>query len=348
MQRWDVARYPFTESARRYLKELGITPAEIAGDVLYAWVRRRGLERVVAAVKGEEIGKPSLRGEEDVMRELLSFVYGRMLVSAIAEPYLIQWHSHAESELVERYLREDESEGRWDVVMEVAGELGLNLRDEGDILMHFTDYLRLSSGLSGKGWRLANRALRGGWVRLSHHELLRLLKEGVKEHYRSTLPVELPTTVLEEMEDDLKVVRALSEERRARYRARPVGEVNLECFPPCMKRILAMLQGGENPPHHARFAITTFLHALGMEEDEILEVFSSTPDFDESLARYQVRHILGITSGTVYSTPECATMKSYSICYDPDDLCGREWMRHPLTYYRTKCKKSARSSEASP
>jgi len=350
MERRDVARYPFTEVARRYLKELKISPKEIAGDVLYAGVRKRGLDRVIAAVKGERIKRPSLRGEEEVIRELLSFVYGRMLVSAFAEPYLIQWHSHTESELVERYMWEDSRDGRWDVVMEVAGELGLKLKDGPleELLLHFTDYLRLSSGLSGKEWRLANRALNRGWVRVRREELLRLLKEGVKEHYRSTLPIALPTSILEEMEDDLKVVKELAEERRAKYKARPVGKVEIECFPPCMKRILAMLQGGENPPHHARFAITTFLHALGMGEEEIIRAFSSTPDFDENMARYQVRHILGITSGTEYSTPECATMISYNICYDPDDLCKRDWMRHPLTYYRVKCKKGSKSSEASP
>jgi DNA primase large subunit len=33
-------------------------------------------------------------------------------------------------------------------------------------------------------------------------------------------------------------------------------------------------------------------------------------------------------------------MKSYGICYGEDNLCRKEWMTHPLKYYRTKDKGS--------
>jgi len=33
-------------------------------------------------------------------------------------------------------------------------------------------------------------------------------------------------------------------------------------------------------------------------------------------------------------------MKSYNICFDMDDLCRKDWMKHPLTYYRIKGKSS--------
>ena len=56
-------------------------------------------------------------------------------------------------------------------------------------------------------------------------------------------------------------------------------------------------------------------------------------------ARYQVEHITGKTSGTEYTPPGCDTMKSNSICFNPDSLCNKEWMNHPLSYYRIKGKK---------
>jgi DNA primase large subunit len=100
-----------------------------------------------------------------------------------------------------------------------------------------------------------------------------------------------------------------------------------------------MMQAGENVPHSGRFALVTFLHALGMDSTDILEAFSTAPDFDPSKSEYQIKHITGESSGTEYSTPECSTMKSYGICFDPDELCNRDWMKHPLTYYRTKGKR---------
>ena len=73
-----------------------------------------------------------------------------------------------------------------------------------------------------------------------------------------------------------------------------------------------------------------------MSADEIMGVFSASPDFDESKTRYQIDHITGEISGTVYSPPECSTMKSYGICFDEDGLCRKEWMTHPLKYYKIK------------
>ncbi|MCD6383849.1 MAG: DNA primase large subunit PriL [Thermoplasmata archaeon] len=361
VERRDIARYPFVKAAREAIQEWGVTPEEIASEVLYAGVRRRGVERLKCAIEGVEIPPAPLRREEEIMAELLSYVYSRMIVSAIAEPYLLQWHAHAESDLTYRYLmadstKEGERPSRWRVVVEVAEELNLeisvneesfvaNLGRPQEVWMHFTSFLRHSTRLSGKEWRLINREVKRGWVRLRWEEFLRLLREGARERYSSTLTAILTPKIVDVMEDDIREVEALARERRERYKPKPLKVVELECFPPCMKRILAMIQGGENPPHHARFALTTFLHSLGMGEEEIVRTFSSTPDFDESMARYQVRHILGITSGTEYSTPECSTMKSYNICYDPDALCNKEWMKHPLTYYRVKCKNLGKTKE---
>ncbi|HEQ78785.1 MAG TPA: hypothetical protein ENN76_00800, partial [Euryarchaeota archaeon] len=59
---------------------------------------------------------------------------------------------------------------------------------------------------------------------------------------------------------------------------------------------------------------------------------------NEGMARYQIDHVTGVTSGTEYTPPECNTMKSNANCFEPDRLCEQEWMTHPLKYYRTKQK----------
>jgi DNA primase large subunit len=82
-----------------------------------------------------------------------------------------------------------------------------------------------------------------------------------------------------------------------------------------------------------------------MSADEIMNVFSASPDFDESKSRYQIDHITGEISGTVYSPPECSTMKSYGICFNEDGLCRKEWMTHPLKYYKVKDKSSKKGKK---
>jgi DNA primase large subunit len=71
-----------------------------------------------------------------------------------------------------------------------------------------------------------------------------------------------------------------------------------------------------------------------MSADEIIKLFGTSPDFDESKTRYQVEHITGKISGTEYTPPECDTMRTYGICIDADSLCKR--ISHPLSYYSKK------------
>jgi DNA primase large subunit len=75
-----------------------------------------------------------------------------------------------------------------------------------------------------------------------------------------------------------------------------------------------------------------------MNNEQILALFSTSPDFREDLASYQIDHITGRSSGLEYLPPECRTMKTNGVCFNPDSLCKREWMTHPLTYYRVKGK----------
>jgi DNA primase large subunit len=47
-----------------------------------------------------------------------------------------------------------------------------------------------------------------------------------------------------------------------------------------------------------------------------------------------VEHITGKSSGKKYSTPSCDTMRTYGICFQPDDLYAR--IKHPMQYYERK------------
>jgi DNA primase large subunit len=121
------------------------------------------------------------------------------------------------------------------------------------------------------------------------------------------------------------------EAQKAKFEAKGFGAVEVERFPPCMKKLLAMTQQGTNVPHAGRFALTTFLHKIGMSSDDILKFFGQSPDFDESKSRYQIEHITGKLSSTEYTPPSCATMKTYGVCFDPDEFCPR--INHPVSYY---------------
>jgi DNA primase large subunit len=66
----------------------------------------------------------------------------------------------------------------------------------------------------------------------------------------------------------------------------------------------------ENLAHHARWYLATYLLAIGMAEDDVVNVFSAAPDFSEKITRYQVSHI----KKKGYSVPSCATVMTYGLC----------------------------------
>lgn len=113
------------------------------------------------------------------------------------------------------------------------------------------------------------------------------------------------------------------------------GTVEESAFPPCIQAIIHALIERTHLTHMGRFAVTAFMHNIGMENTRIVEIYGHVPDFDLSKTMYQVDHISGRGgSGTEYVAPLCSTMRTHALCVRPDALC--KTITHPLTYYKQK------------
>ena len=128
-----------------------------------------------------------------------------------------------------------------------------------------------------------------------------------------------------------------------------LGPLRPELFPPCIRTMRRMLEGGENLSHSGRFALAAFLHRVGADFDAIVDAYRGAPDFDESVTRYQVEHITRRDKGRGYAPPDCATLRTHGLCFRegdpqakepamrrPDALCFEERLRKPLQYYRIR------------
>ena len=115
-------------------------------------------------------------------------------------------------------------------------------------------------------------------------------------------------------------------------------------FPPCIKFWAAEMNKGVNIPHQARFLVATFLIALDMDVDEVLNYFKHTPDYDERIARYQIEDLAGERgSGKKYSVPRCDTLRTLGVCVCREGLCTH--MSHPLLYYRISIEKKLKGDK---
>ena len=331
-----LARFPYVKEASGYLKEKGIEIADVLRDDAYRRARARGMLRVLIALeKGDKavLEDPPLHREEEVLPEILAYPVARMIVSCIADQYLIRRYALTEGVWAQARLNREDPP----FVAALATELGLDLQPaDGGFRIHFTDFLRHTSAMREKEWKLINQVVDRGYVRLPRDRALRVMRNAVQRHIESQLPRPVNDAIIDALRPETDQVKTLLASRKERFKAEELGKVSITRFPPCMYNLLASIQNHENVPHTGRFAIVTFLHHIGLSNEEIFKVFGDVPDFAADVTRYQIDHITGTISATEYSTPECATMKSYGICPGGDLLCHQPWMRHPLTYYRRK------------
>ncbi|HDS44784.1 MAG TPA: DNA primase regulatory subunit PriL [Methanomicrobia archaeon] len=343
-----LSYYPFLAAATSYVEASGITLDELVSRAALERARVRGKERVREAIRAGAIRKPTLMSRAQADIELLSYPFARILVSCINNAHLIRRFALAEAKSAYMTLKEDSAfgGGDTDLLFEMAREFELHIElagmphEHAPVRIPFVEYLRYTANLRDKRWKLVNRALNKGQVNLRTNEFLRMLQEAIHARIRKDLPLDVPPAVCESVRRYMKELEAELEAWRKKF-AEDELETGMRVkdpasFPPCIRAILSNLREGVNVPHTARFAVTSFLLNVGLTVDEIIELYQSSPDFDEERTRYQVVHISGEMGSTRYTAPSCSTMRTYGNCVDRDDVC--EKIGHPLSYYKMKLK----------
>ncbi len=337
----DMARYPFLSEVKDYVREEGPSIEELLEGDGWGPVRRRGKERVMEALEDGQVKIKSMRDEIDQENELFSYLISKMLVSSIGDDFLIRRYSLGE---VERIVKELAREEKDEKLLNIAEELDIRSRKEDeDFAVFFAHFLENTERLRSPDWKLVNQDLKDGDVYLKKKKFIRLLKEKVFSSIHGDLPRPVSDIILKTFDRQMEEIREVLEDTRTELVDLDLGEVEDELFPPCIKNLLAAQKEGHNLSHEARFALTAFLRKVGLSEEEIISYFQEAPDFDRELASYQIEHIIGEISGTEYTPPGCALMRTNGICIDPDSLCEQEWMNHPLTYYSFKKRKEEES-----
>ena len=333
------ARYPFLNAAREFAVDNSIELDMLLTSDSYADARERGARRVEDAIINSEVSYNPLRNEIEAAMEIMSYPYARILVSALNDKFLTRRYALAEAVRMNKLLGQESHPA----VVQIAQELDIHARtvldkdNNTELEMHFSDYLKLSSRIKSTDWKLVNTEIRHGYVRLSQERFDRVMQNALQDRIESELPMKLPDEMVEAVKEDTARLRNILEANKSKFTVTFTGELKPEILPPCIRTLLANAQNGVNLPHSGRFALVSFLHTIGLNLEQILALFAQSPDFDESKSIYQIKHITGELNGTEgYTPPECGTMKTNGICYEPDALCAKDTVNHPLTYFRIK------------
>jgi DNA primase large subunit len=338
----ELAKYPFTLEASEYVSRIGLEVHELS-DPDYSEITKRAVERVKEAIVR---GRVSWKGEKRSDIEIFSYPVALFFVSKIRDGFLTRRYVLAEAERAYSLLqKEDEA-----MLIGIASHvfdwktqiLPRNAGRPSGFTLHFIHYLKNSTVFNDDKWKLVNRTMADGEVYLQQPEYARLLSEEVKTHMyqrlRDTPEIELPPSLTERV---AYLTKALEMRKATLPRGGPPRGIFRDAYPPCIAELYKALIEGQNLSHFGRFTLTSFLLNIGMQIDAVVELYTSVSDFDESLTRYQVRHIAGTTgSGVQYRAPNCKTVKTHGLCPGPDSLCSQ--VSRPLSYYRTKLRRGRR------
>jgi len=330
-----LSKYPFLNASKQYVKENNLSIEELLDDPLYERARIIGVERLDNTFKNKDVGNRSIVTDTDCIMELLSYPIARMIAVCIDDVYFKRRYALGEAVHVYKNLINENTT----FLLDIAKEFNLSIQydlDTRQIKIFFIDYLQ-NAPTRYKEWKMINREMKNGYIRVSHKELARIIQESLRNRINNELDSRnCSGKIMKTFPSDIGRIKNQVMKHREKIQAMPIGKLDINKLPPCLKRILSQIQAGENVSHMGRFALVSFLNSLKLNTNDILKLFSTAPDYEEERTRYQVEHITGTISSTTYRPPGCEKMRTYGICpvEEMDDLCKKK--RHPLSYYRAK------------
>jgi DNA primase large subunit len=328
-----MVKYPFLPRAREHIAELELDFETMAG--LKA-VRDRAKERIVAtfelaiAISQE----PSKQFEIEVASYPLSLIYA----TGIGDPKLTERFALFESKRINEYLKIERNRS---IILEIANAFGWEVHNNEDssFSIHFTKFLQNTSRgrlFHDLKWKLINRTIQSGWVRISPVELARLLQEEVQKRIEDSTRQELaqiPDAIrkdIDELKTEFLKRKPLFEEVFEVVRAQESE------YPPCIKRLMDRAAKGQHLSHVERFTLVTYLIHQNISVDTIVSLFSNVSDFKEDKTRYQVENLAGKSGLTKpYVTYNCSSLQTHGVCSGPVDSVCRT-IKNPLTYHLRK------------
>ena len=336
----DLAKYPFLKENTEYIKKLNVQIEDLASPELES-VLERAEERIEDAILYTLVGRKT--HNEEI--EILSFPAAIMLTVATGNSFIKKRYALAEAKRIYEDLKEENKEQILEIGRDLGWKLALSHRDVSllEFAVDFQDYLKSTTHLRDKKWKLVNRVMSNGTVFLSRNETSRLLSEQARRRIEERLEArELPNFPKKIM-DVAERIKKLSAEKIGKTELEEFPKVLVQtAFPPCIAALYLAFSSGRHISHVGRFALTSFLINIGMPSENVIELFKNISDFNEKMTRYQVEHIAGETgSRTRYVPPRCDTLQTHGICTDPDEVCKR--VRHPLAYYRIRLRSAGKS-----
>jgi DNA primase large subunit len=343
----ELSHFPFLKKAQDHIKKSFPPLDQLLKEEKGAFLVELAVKRINQALASKKTIAAHFQTRDD--EEIASYVLARIIVSCVQDKQLYDRLARYEAERAYYFLNAEtgsESEQGWnphavlddDQNSRIANYLAAEFRiDLAKDRMPLADYVEIVSVLHEDRFKLVNRRVQNGQVGIKKEELLELLRERIRVILRRDLPYHVPKSLCAQLSPVAESIKCEYQQQMLQQ----FGAIEESAFPPCMQALITALTAGTNLTHAGRFALTTFVHTVGMDVPAIAQLYARSPDFDPEKTMYQVEHITGRGgSGTEYTAPACAAMRTTGLCVNRDAIC--ENTNHPLSYYRYKKREMAK------
>ena len=327
----DIAKYPFLDEAANYIKETHFDLNEFDRPE-FNHIIDRAQERIENVIFQ---GKIFLELEKyDI--EVFTFLISLIMIKHINIENIFKKFSLFEAMRAEKFLVHDlnknvDNKRKYELISKIFIDL-FKFKIDFDpktslFKIKIADYIKRAVLFHEQEWKLINRSVNNGLVYLDTDETVRLIRNELsKLIYNRIKSMNIPF-----IPEKIKERSYYLKERTTSYK--PKNYIVTE-YPPCVKNAYDLLKNGENLPHSARFMLATYMLAIGKSVQEIVTLFSTAPDYNEKITKYQVEHLAGEKgSHTKYSVPSCSKLSNEGLCYANSKCSG---IMNPIQYGRIK------------
>jgi DNA primase large subunit len=328
----ELAKYPFLQEASAYIQESKFDFAEFDRPEMIHIINR-AVEKLENELKGKIY---SNLDEYEI--EIMTFLVSLLLIKSIGLEEVSKKCSLFEAMRVERFLSTDlsierSSQKKKLLVQKIFQDLfdiNIDVDSTSSICkLSVPDYLLRASKMYEQEWKLINRSVKDGYVYLDTDEAVRLIRNELSNliytRIKNMKIYEVPI-----------IIKSKADELRKKYSGRYVyrNQFKILEYPPCIKHAMEIINKGENLPHSARFMLATYMLAIGKTEEEVIEIFKNSPDYNEKITRYQVEHLAGKKGSHIkYSVPSCDRLRSEDLCFAVKEC---ESLINPIQFGRRK------------
>jgi len=96
-------------------------------------------------------------------------------------------------------------------------------------------------------------------------------------------------------------------------------------YPPCVSYLIDKLNDDNKVSHFQRLTLASYLNKAGKSQEEIVQVFSNAPNFDDKVTRYQINQIVD----SDYMPASCERINEMGFCFR-NNKCGL--IKNPIQY----------------